>query len=255
MSNTQNENACHWLLALESSTNQGGAALLENGVLKDEIPLEKGLRHGRDLMPAAHSLMERQNLAPKDIDVIVVSTGPGSYTGLRVGVMSAKAFSYASGCKLVSVSSLAALAGSHALEASIPAGSVMMTLVEARRDEVYAGLYRMEEDGSLASLATDAAITPEEAAIRYKELVTEGKTILALGTAFASYEKLFAEVPGFSLIPVAVRAAGVGLIASAKAKKNQFEDAISLQPIYLRRDEHSDWRHDELIKQTVSKAP
>lgn len=255
MSNTQNENICQWLLALESSTNQGGAALLKNGVLEDEIPLEKGLRHGRDLMPAAHSLMERHNLTPKEIGVVAVSTGPGSYTGLRVGVMSAKAFSYASGCSLVGVSSLAALAGSHALGAGVPAGTVMMTLVEARRDEVYAGLYRMEEDSSLVSLAPDAAITPEEAAIRYKELAIEGKIILPLGTAFMTYEKLFSEVPDFSPIPVVVRAAGVGLIASVKARKNQFEDAISLQPIYLRRDEHSDWRHDELIKQTVSKAP
>lgn len=253
MTNTQNEKNNQWLLALESSTNQGGAALLENGVLKDEIPLEKGLRHGRDLMPAAHTLMERHGLGPKDIDIVAVSTGPGSYTGLRVGVMSAKAFCYGSGCKLVGVSSLAALAASHALVTSVPAGTVMMALVEARRDEVYAGLYRMEEDGSLAALCADAAITPEEAAMRYKEIVAEGQTCLALGTAFSTYEQLFARIADFAPIPVAVRAAGVGLMAAIKAHKNEFEDAISLQPIYLRRDEHSDWRHDELIKQTVSK--
>ncbi len=254
MTNTQNEKTSQWLLALESSTNQGGAALLENGVLKDEIPLEKGLRHGRDLMPAARSLMERHNLGPRDIGIVAVSTGPGSYTGLRVGVMSAKAFCYGSGCRLIGVSSLAALAASHALGALVPAGTVMMTLVEARRDEVYAGLYRMEEDGSTAALRADAAITPEEAAMRYREIVTGGQACLALGTAFAAYEKLFAGIADFSPVPVAVRAAGVGLMAAIKARRNEFDDALSLQPIYLRRDEHSDWRHDELIKQSASKG-
>src|SRR5262249_2078610 len=72
--------------------------------------LDEARRHARDLAPTVAALLEQQRWRPRDVSAVVVSLGPGSYTGLRVGVMSAKTFAYATGCALVGVETFAAIA-------------------------------------------------------------------------------------------------------------------------------------------------
>lgn len=236
-----------WLLALESSTPYGGAALLKDGVSVDAIRLEEGLRHGRELVSSAALLLEKHGIAPGALRGVAVSEGPGSYTGIRVGVMAAKALAYGAGIAMASVSSLAALAQT-AKEAGLAAeGDSVFLLQDARRDEVYAGLYRIA-DGVAVAESPDAAITPEEAAVRLRDLLaTRGGTLRLAGSGFATYK----EVLGTDH-PAAdgrVDPAAAGVLGWRQIMLEKAADPMQAQPVYLRRDEGTDWRHDHLITQ------
>ena len=234
------------LLALESSTILGGAALLEDGVVVDEITLDAGLRHGRDLMPAAAELLRRRNLKPGDVTAVGVSFGPGSYTGIRIGVMAAKAFAYAAECRLLAVSSLAALAETFSASNACRPGTRIAVLQDARRDEVYAGLYRVDPDG-VTPLTADAAVAPEEAARMYAELSRTAEGCLAAGTGFVTYAQLFGALgndPGGALHP---RAGATARLGWRHFLREDFTDPLVLQPLYLRRDAGADWSRDVLI--------
>ncbi len=236
-----------WLLALESSTPQGGAALLQNGDPVASQPLSAGLRHGRELLPAAADLLQKHQLAPKDLAAVAVSFGPGSYTGIRVGVMAAKALAYAAGLRLVPVSSLAALAQSALMHSQIKPDEIIYTLQDARRDEVYAGLYQ-NRDGYAFPLIPDAAITPEEAAAYLGELKNDYPEVAVhrVGSGFSTYFELFQDL---RILPGTVMPGAVGRLGWRQYLQAEFADPLQFQPIYLRRDDGSDWRHDQLITQ------
>lgn len=235
-----------WLLALESSTAYGGAALLLNGVSVETVKLEEGLRHGRELLAAASGLLSRQALRAKDLWGVSVSAGPGSYTGLRVGVMAAKALSYGAGCRLATVSSLAALAETLVLAGAAGDGDRVMVLQDARRAEVYFGLYRIE-DGTPIPMRPDSAIAPEEAADRlmHAREEREGALLLA-GSGFATYGGILGDVPA---APAGVDPAAAGVLGWRQLLREESADPLQAQPVYLRRDAESDWRHDHLITQ------
>lgn len=236
-----------WLLALESSTAHGGAALLRDGTPVETARLEEGLRHGRELLAAAKGLLERHVLKAKELWAVAVSSGPGSYTGLRVGVMAAKALSYGTGCRLCAVSSLAALAETLVLEHTAGDGDRVMVLQDARRDEVYFGFYRIE-DGVAVAEAPDAAIAPEEAALRLAHAMNDGgKPPLLAGSGFATYGDI---VKSGSAASGGVDPAAVGALAWRQLLREESADPLQLQPVYLRRDSESDWRHDHLITQS-----
>lgn len=235
-----------WLLAIESSTSFGGVALLREGAVVDAIDLEEGLRHGRDLLPTASRLLEKAGLAPARLWGVAVSAGPGSYTGVRVGVMAAKAFAYATGCKLAAVSSLAALADSAAQANSSKTGTVVVAVQDARRDEVYAGLYQLESNGVVIPLREDAAVAPEEAAELYRQVKDKYPGCLATGSGFFTYAGLFPGLGG-TAVKDRPRASAVGRLGWRQLLQENYADPFALQPLYLRRDPEADWAHDRLI--------
>ncbi|MCD8352089.1 MAG: tRNA (adenosine(37)-N6)-threonylcarbamoyltransferase complex dimerization subunit type 1 TsaB [Planctomycetaceae bacterium] len=234
-----------WLLALESSTPHGGAALLHNGKPAVAMLLEEGLRHGRELLAAAEEIMKSQSLKATDLCGVAVSIGPGSYTGIRVGVMAAKALAYGAGIRLAAVSSLAALAESTRVSGKAATGDRVMVLQDARRDEVYAGLYRLDDNAAVPIVA-DAAITPEEAASRLRLYSEEGEGRLVLaGSGFHTYATTLGnpEAAAGRVNPEAV-----GILGWRQILLEEYADPLQLQPVYLRRDEGADWRHDHLIQ-------
>ena len=98
------------VLAIESAGRKGGIALLTDGEVTSELTLEEGLRHGRDLAPAVQSMLNDHDLRPSALDAVAVDIGPGSYTGLRVGLAFAKTFCRVLRLTLIGVPSLDALA-------------------------------------------------------------------------------------------------------------------------------------------------
>jgi tRNA threonylcarbamoyladenosine biosynthesis protein TsaB len=98
-----------WLV-IESSGRVGRLGLARGGAVAREVTLDASRRHARDLAAAAGGLLAADGLSPRDLTGVMVGVGPGSYTGLRVGVMSAKALAYATGCRLVAVPTFTAVA-------------------------------------------------------------------------------------------------------------------------------------------------
>ncbi len=237
-----------WILALESSTPNGGAALLRDDGPAETIRLTEGLRHGRELVPAAAALLRKAGLSARDLWGVAVSAGPGSYTGVRVGVMAAKALAYGAGCRLAAVSSLAALAESLRLEGAAGTGDLVACLQDARRDEVYCGLYRLEESAAVP-LAPDAALAPEEARTRLAHLFEQDRpgSMRLAGSGFATYPDLFRDLGGDAARSGVVNPEAVARLGRRQFLREEFADPLSLQPEYPRRDPDADWTRDALI--------
>ena len=131
------------IVSMDTSNQALALALVEDGRLQAETLLTVKKNHSISLMPTLDFMMESVGWQPKDLDRIVVAQGPGSYTGLRVAVATAKTLAYALGSELVGVSSLQAL---------LPRGlsGLVVPLIDARRNHVYAGCYEngraVEED-------------------------------------------------------------------------------------------------------------
>lgn len=237
--------ATRWLLALESSTPHGGSALLKDGRTRAVYRLEEGLRHGRELLASAEAILDADGLKARDLFAVAVSAGPGSYTGIRVGVMAAKAVAYAAGCKLAAVSSLAALAQSAVLEGNARPGDVVFAVQDARRDEVYVGQYAVE-DGLAVAMTPDAALTPEEAAARIRDFdAASEKPARRAGSSFATYAAVLGDTRHHD---GRVDPAAVGVLGWRQILLEKTADPMELQPVYARRDADADWRHDALIQ-------
>jgi len=137
-------------LALETSGVTGSVALLVEGELIAEVSLPAGQRSGRSLAPAIDELLKRAAWAPRDLALVSVTIGPGSFTGLRIGVTTAKAFAYAVGAEVLGVDTLDVIAE------QAPPGEVPLEVVlGAERGQVFARRYlasparRYERDGEL----------------------------------------------------------------------------------------------------------
>jgi tRNA threonylcarbamoyladenosine biosynthesis protein TsaB len=124
------------ILAIEASGLLGSVALLEERegqfISVDERLTPADQRTARSLIPTLQQLLAARNWAPTDVDLVAVTTGPGSFTGLRIGVVAAKTFAYAVGAQLVGVHTLAAIA-----EAIRPRSSCLWTILDAQRQELF----------------------------------------------------------------------------------------------------------------------
>lgn len=138
------------LLILETSGRAGRVALASGPTLRQTRALDETRRHARDLAPAVAELLAAEGWTPRDLQAVLVSRGPGSYTGLRVGIMSAKAFAYATGAALIGIDTFAAIA----LQAPTEAEAVDV-LGDAQQDRVYVQRF--------ARTTPDAVPTPAEA--------------------------------------------------------------------------------------------
>ena len=98
------------LLAIETSGLNGSVALCRDGQCLEQSQLELGKQHGQVLIPEIHALLKRHGLTARQCTHLAVSVGPGSFTGLRVGIVCAKTFAYATGCRLLAVGTLPAVA-------------------------------------------------------------------------------------------------------------------------------------------------
>jgi tRNA threonylcarbamoyladenosine biosynthesis protein TsaB len=120
------------LVIIETSGRAGAVALAAGPDLIAVQHLDEARRHARDLAPVTAGLLAERGWKPRDLASVVVGLGPGSYTGLRVGVMSAKVLAYATGCSLIGVSTFAAVA----LQAPDEAGGLDV-IADAQQDKVY----------------------------------------------------------------------------------------------------------------------
>ncbi|MBA4348362.1 MAG: tRNA (adenosine(37)-N6)-threonylcarbamoyltransferase complex dimerization subunit type 1 TsaB [Thermodesulfovibrio sp.] len=218
------------LLAIETSTMLGGVAIVDEYTLVAESRMNVKVTHSERIMSEIDHVLMQSGLNINDIDVFGIAIGPGSFTGLRVGLSTVKGLVYATGKKLVSVSTLEAFAW------NVPFSSHQVCpLLDARKKEVYVGLFRwvdgdfirvMEEKvvriENLLSVINCPTIFLGEGAIIYKESIENKLGNIAL---FAPPQKM---VPSPS---------NVAYLCMRKAKRGEFSDPVSLVPFYLRRSE------------------
>lgn len=171
------------VLAFDTSNQALTAALTEDDRIINELITTNNKNHSVTLMPAIQQLMAEAGWQPLDLDRIVTAQGPGSYTGLRIGVTTAKTLAYTLKKELVGISSLATIAANARNRQGL-----LVPIFDARRQNVYAGIYRWEQD-TLVQAAPDRHIP----LIRLAEELSDQKEILFLGTDTAKFRDLLAE--------------------------------------------------------------
>lgn len=220
------------VLAIESATPRGSVALVSpSGVLGERF-LEGGGKMDESFLRAVDSLLRDPAAAGRPATHVAVSSGPGSFTGLRVGMAASKGFCFGWGVPLVAVPTLHALAWRFRRE-----GVILCPIQDARKGEIYAARFRYE-GGVLSRTAPDAALTPEALA----DALPEG-TVLFCGDAVAPYRDFLAgRLGGRALFPPEgdehPRASAVGGLAIELAEAGApLPDPATAVPSYVRMSE------------------
>ena len=214
------------ILAFETSAKAGSVALHDGKTLLGESYCNTGLTHSQTLMVMAEDLLKSCGVTPKDVNAVAVAAGPGSFTGVRIGVAAAKGFAWGGEIPCHGVSTLEAMA----LQLGAYSGYVL-PVMDARRAQVYNALFRAD-GGKLTRLCADRAISIEELAQELKAL--EGPIFLVGDGSLVCYNGLKEQISELVLPPehrMHQRASGVALAALQNPGDG---DGAALTPNYLR---------------------
>ena len=213
------------ILAFETSAKAASVAILRDGILLGESYQNTGLTHSQTLLVMAQDLLSQCGLTVRDVTHVAVAEGPGSFTGIRIGVAAAKGLSWGGELPLCGVSTLEAMAVSLGAYEGI-----VCPVMDARRSQVYNALFRAEQ-GKLTRIAPDRAISLEDLG---KELEAFSCPVFLVGDgSYVTHKAL----PHTVLPPehrLHQRAAGVALVAAEKIAAGENCDGAALTPNYLR---------------------
>ena len=217
------------ILALETSAKAVSAAVVENGKVLCSGYQDTGLTHSRTLMPIVEHILKNADLTMADMDAIAVAAGPGSFTGIRIGVSAAKGLAFAVAKPAIGVSTLAAMARNVAFAAGL-----VICAMDARRSQIYNAVFEAK-DGHLTRLTEDRAIALADLAEEMKA-DPRPKTIVGDGARLCFDFLQNANVPCRLAPPhlVMQNAMSVALEAESLAAEGALTDAQELQPVYLR---------------------
>ena len=223
------------ILAIDTSTMLGGIAIMDESLLIAESRLNVKSTHSERLMTEIEHCLKQSGIKISDIDVFAVATGPGSFTGLRIGLSTVKGFSYATGKQIVSVPTLEALAWNFPYS-KYP----VCTMLDARKKEVYAALFKWEGE-NLIRLTNETSAKPEEFARDALRVTHDDKFIFA-GEGAVLYRDKIIEAMGEKAIfappeKTVPSPANVAVLGFKKAKAGEFSEPISLIPMYIRKSE------------------
>ena len=231
------------LLAFETSAKSCSAALHDGKGLLAESYQNSGLTHSQTLMVMAEDLLKVCGKSAADVTHLAVAAGPGSFTGVRIGVSAAKGFAWGAEKPVYGVSTLEAMA----LGLGVMDGHICCCM-DARRKQVYNAIF-LAENGHLTRVCEDRAISLEE--LQEELAHIDGPIYLVGDGAELTMRTLGAEVPGLVLPPEHrrhQRASGVALAAIGAMERGESADGAALQPNYLRLSQAERERMEKLRK-------
>jgi tRNA threonylcarbamoyladenosine biosynthesis protein TsaB len=223
------------VLGIETSGTLCGCAIVEDGRLAGEMVSHVPGAHVEKLVQLIASLLNEISVGVEGLDGVAVSLGPGSFTGLRIGLGTAKGMCFGTGLPLAGVPTLDAMA-----ETACPWDGNVVPVRDARRGEIYLATYR--NSGSPPERTSDyLALTPEEAGRRIAELARQEKTLVT-GDALERYGELLRDMVPDEVVflpeakwmpsPAVIAAIGLRLIGQGRTL-----DLAASEPLYLRRSE------------------
>lgn len=220
------------ILAVETATSICAVALRRDDQLEIELHLDRPRAHAENLVPMVQDALRYGGADLADVDAVAVSMGPGSYTGLRIGVSTAKGLALAGGADLVGVPTLEALAlGAGPTEP----GELLVALLPSRRNEVYAAAFRAE-DGALTPAVEAAALSVDDlpawlGATGFERLRLLGPGAERVAPVLAKRDVPFAAVPLETVGPSARRVAQLG---AQRLQAGRSADLRAFEPFYLK---------------------
>lgn len=220
------------LLAIETSSLVSSVALLHDDTLKAELTIQARLTHSEQLMPHIADMLDKASVSKTQIDGVAVAIGPGSFTGLRIGLATAKGLAFAWNIPIIGVETPTSLAWNF-----VGASDYICPLIDAQKGNVYASLYQWQHD-TLQQIE-DIHIAPLTDVLTALE--AKGKLVVFCGdgallgkTKIIEESLLFRMAPPTMCIP---RAGSVALAAQKRWREGDVDDCMTLTPAYKRRSE------------------
>ena len=219
------------ILAVDTTTPHGSVALLEDSHVLAEVNCVASLTHSERLLPAVDLILRQQGFAIKDVDAYAVAQGPGSFTGIRIGLSTIKSFALASGNPVVPVSTLKALAW----KLKFPHKRLLCPLLDARKGEVYAALFELKK-GQLVEVVPQGVYSPDHFFVRvpsHRIVAFIGNGVDVLKDKIFEYFKDKARFSSRSLFI----AHEVGLIGYHQLKEGKGLNPREVKPLYFRKSQ------------------
>lgn len=219
------------ILAVDTTTPHGSVALLKNSNLLAEVSCVSSLTHSERLLPAVDLILLQRGLTIKDVEAFAVAAGPGSFTGIRIGLSTIKSFALASGNPIAPVSTLKALA----LKIKLPHNRLLCPLLDARKGEVYAALFEVRK-GQLIEVVPQGVYSPDQFFTR----LPSHRIVSFIGNGVDVWkEKIFEyfkDKARFSSRSLFI-AHEVGLLGYGILRKGKGSDLREVKPLYFRRSQ------------------
>lgn len=216
------------ILNIETSVSAASICLKNEEGLEDIRRSENQKDHAGWLHEAIDSLLKKNNFSPTDLKAVAVSIGPGSYTGLRVGLASAKGFCYALKIPLIAISTLKMMA--FAAKDEVPDAALICPLIDARRMEVFTALY----DTSLKEKMAPRAVIIDES---FEQLLGSNEKIIFCGNGSKKLQNCSFSLPSVFSQSIA-DASHLAKMAEISFRKNDFADLAYTEPLYIKEFYH-----------------
>lgn len=215
-------------LAFDTSSQTASIALLQDDVIIYDVVINSGINHSEVLLPAIDEACRHTGVKTDDIDLFACTLGPGSFTGLRVGISTLKGLLFAAGKPAVGVSTLEALALNVKGNAE-----VICSVMDAGRGQVYTACYSCDGKGFLNRLCPERVLDPNEivlndmsqdtifvgeGAVKYSEILMEKSKKVKIACSMQQY----------------IRASAVGILGRGKFFRNELLSPAGFVPVYLR---------------------
>lgn len=213
------------ILSIETSTSICSVAIHEQGELIALAEIKEPGAHAEKLLLLVDELFEKAGLSFADLDAVAVSQGPGSYTGLRIGVSTAKGIAYALEIPLIGINTLQAMAASQ----SVAPGDYVVAVLDARRKEVYTQTF----GDSLQELSPIEAVVLEEGV--FASILEKGRVyFVGDGVEKVKEEVKSANALFIADLAISLSAKNMGVLASEKYVRKEWEDLAYFVPNYLK---------------------
>lgn len=214
-------------LAFDTSSKTASVAILQDSVVVYELMINLGINHSEVLLSSIDEICKRTGVQVSNIDFFACTLGPGSFTGLRIGVSTLKGLMFATGKPAVGVSTLAALALNVKDDEA-----VICPVTDAGRGQVYTASYRYRENGLLAQISPEIVLAPEEIKLE------DNSDVIFLGDGAIKYGKMLMEnrkkIKIAGTMQQYIRAAAVGILGYEKYNRNELLSPAGFGPVYLR---------------------
>lgn len=229
------------ILGVDTATSIASVALIDDEALLAEevygadVPAQAKKNHAEIILPLIQSVLSSGRFTLGDLSGIAVSIGPGSFTGLRIGLATVKGLAFSSGLPTVGVSTLLAMAATAA-----DFDGTICSLLDARKHEVYFGMFRRLEK-RLVAIGGESVVSILTAVEALRAHVSAGAQVLAVGDGAKAYDKILREAldGGLTLTQknTSSVAAQVAFLARARLADSPSDNVGALTPVYLRRPE------------------
>ena len=215
-------------LAFDTSSRTAAVAVLNDDIILYDSIINTGLNHSEVLMPSIDYALRQVRLKISDINLFACTLGPGSFTGLRIGVSTLKGLMLATGTPATGVSSLAAVA----LNPGITSKTIC-SMIDAGRGQVYVAYFKYDDKNILQQIGKEQAVNPQEI------VNSTDKNTLIVGDGVIKYAGIINNIKSPEVLIASdlqhnIRASAAGILGRRKFAENDLLDASTLVPVYLR---------------------